>query len=344
MSGDTMRRVKTTEAAFLDWAERALPDLVERLNDTQDRMLLGFGSGIVARVNDAAPDVTLKLDSAFGVAGLTRAALLLQEGEQIVFAAAAAGTTMRDAAGVISSIVLDSDGDDDVILDVVPTELADNDFVFLGDATQQAITDPATSRGKDFGGLLGMVDDGGILASFQGIDRTATGNRKWQSKIIASGDGSPANVLNEDLLALADDEVFVHGGGKTDLVVTSRDANRQYWRSLRLDRSLNDPRGYTGGTEGQSIRLGDRLVPIKVSRKMPPQLAFGLQRDTFRRHELGKWEWDDTPGSIWNRVTDGVGRKDAFFAVGHLYKEMSCFAPAKNWRIDDINPAASVSA
>jgi hypothetical protein len=49
MTGDTMRRVRTNEGAFLNWAERALPDLVSRLVNTTDRMGIGFGSGVLGR-------------------------------------------------------------------------------------------------------------------------------------------------------------------------------------------------------------------------------------------------------------------------------------------------------
>jgi hypothetical protein len=32
-------------------------------------------------------------------------------------------------------------------------------------------------------------------------------------------------------------------------------------------------------------------------------------------------------------VTDGTGRKDAFYAVGNWYMQTGCLAPRKNWRI-----------
>jgi hypothetical protein len=41
MTGDTMRRVRSSEGAFLNWADRALPDLVVRLVNTIDRMAIG---------------------------------------------------------------------------------------------------------------------------------------------------------------------------------------------------------------------------------------------------------------------------------------------------------------
>lgn len=73
MTGDVMRRVRTNEGAFLDWGERALPDLVTRLNDNMDRQMLGFGGGILARLADAdtGTGTTVLIDRSFGVTGLS---------------------------------------------------------------------------------------------------------------------------------------------------------------------------------------------------------------------------------------------------------------------------------
>jgi hypothetical protein len=76
---------------------------------------------------------------------------------------------------------------------------------------------------------------------------------------------------------------------------------------------------------------------MMVARKLPPEVCFALQSDTWRRLTLGTWDWDDRTGSIWNRVTDSVGRKDAFFATGNMYEQLFCTAPRKNVRIDNLS-------
>lgn len=335
MLGDVMRRVRTNEGAFLDWGERALPDLVSRMVDLKDRMMLGYGSGILGRVAaaDTSAGTTILIDRNMGVTGLSGEFLNFLEGKRIVFSAAADGDPLRVAGVGQSCQVLDAT-DGQIVVSARPTGVVPGDYIFDGDDTGSAI--PASGQAREFMGLLGMVDDGGILPEFQEIVRADY--RKWQSVVINSTTDH-AGELNEDLLTEADDQCFVLGGGKINLFCTSRAANRVYWRSLRLDRTINDPDGrYTGGLAraGTSIILGDRNVPIKVARKMAPELAFGLQTNTFKRWQLGRWEWDDTTGSIWNRATDGVGRKDAYYAVGHLYIQMGCFAPRKNFRIDNL--------
>jgi hypothetical protein len=142
--------------------------------------------------------------------------------------------------------------------------------------------------------------------------------------------------MTEELITYADDEVTVKGAGKIDTMIMSRSAARGYWQSLKGDRTMMDPRSYTGGKAGLSVLLGDRTLDLKVSRKLAPELSFGLQANTWRRLTLGQWEWDDRTGSIWNRVTDATGRKDAFYAVGNMYEQLFCMAPRKNVRIEGL--------
>lgn len=337
MLGDVMRRVRTNEGAFLDWGKRALPDLVTRLDDTMDRMMLGFGAGILGRVaaGDSGSGTTVLIDRNFGVTGLTGEFLNFLEGKSVVFSVAADGDPLRSAGVSQSAQVTDATAGQ-IVVDARPTGVVGGDYIFDGDDIGSAIPD-ATGQDREFMGILGMVDDGGILPIFQEITRSAY--RKWQAVVIDSAAGGYGSELSEDLIVYADDETFVLGSGRPNLFVTNRAANRQYWRKLRGDRTLPDPRGeFVGGVSRTAIKLGDRELKLKVARKMPPELAFGLQTDTFKRWQLGRWEWDDTTGSIWNRSTDSVGRKDAFFAVGHLYIQMGCFAPRKNFRIDNLAP------
>jgi hypothetical protein len=352
MTGDTMRRVRTNEGAFLNWAERALPDLVSRLVNTVDRMGVGFGAGAVAKAaslvtgaGTPADPFVVTLGAAHGVDGLGPVHTLFLEGEQIVFGTDITGATLRGGATpstIVENIEDNGDGTATATLSADPGAVAIGDFVFLGDDTQQAVEEASTGRPREFMGLLGHVDDGGIVAEYQEIDRAD--HRLWRGVMIDAAAHWNADILDEDLVTEADDKTFIEGGGKPDLFVTSRAAIRQYWRHLRGDRTINDPTAYTGGPgDGPFINFGDRTLRLRVSRKMPHELAFGLQTDTFKAWTLGRWEWDDTPGSIWNRVTDGVGRKDAFYAVGHLYKELGNLGPAKNFRINNIDPRADIT-
>ncbi len=344
MSGDVMKRVRGNMGAYLNWLERALPDLVERLRNEADRMALGYGAGIKARVNMAVPAATLTIDSAFGLSTapgpLTKAWLQFLEGESVVFAADAAATTIRgssaaDRAATITKIDV---ANSQIVLDHLPNAVADNDFILPGDAAGlSGLT--AAGDDREFMGLLGMVDDGSVLAEFQGLTRADY--RLWNANDFDAQDNTIdaefTGSLNETLLTYADDETYVRGGGKMETFLTSRDGLRSYWKTLKTDRTINDPRAFMGGKGRLRIILGDRDVELRAVRKMPPELGFGLQKDGFKRWELDGYQWDDTTGSIWNRVTDGVGRKDAFYAVGNWYMQLGCLKPAAQFRIRNLN-------
>lgn len=340
MTGDVMRRVKGDMGAFLNWAERALPDLVTRLNNEIDRSLIGFGAGIKARVQGAPAGAVIPVDRSFGVTGSLDPFLAFLEGERIVFSANANGNPLRAAGVGQSAKIVDVNPDtatpdvfQNITVDVVPAGVVANDYIFAGDPAGSSTQD-AAGADREFMGLLGMVDNGTVLATFQNLLRATY--RLWKSIVI---DGSPApysGILTEGLLTLADDETYTKGGGKPNLIITSRSGLRSYWNSLKSDRVLNDPRAYTGGKGPVQVILGDRTVTLKAVRKMPPNFTFGLQTDTFKRWTLGGWQWDDTPGSIWQRVTDATGRKDAYYAVGNLYKQLGNLFPRKNWRIEKL--------
>lgn len=340
MTGDVMRRVRGDMGAYLNWMERALPDLVTRLKNEGDRMTLGYGAGIKARINALPGGVDVDIDRSMGVqiggANLTDAFLQFLEGERIVASANANGTPLRNAGAGQSARIVNVNSDltpARLTVDAIPAAWAPNDYLFAGDPSG-ASTQDAGGADREFMGLLGMVDDGTVLSTFQNLLRASY--KLWNC-VTVNGGAAPYNgVLSEDLLVYADDQCFVLGGGKADAIVTSRSGARSYWKSLKGDRVINDPRSYTGGKGKLGVLLGDRELELKVMRKMPPELAFGLQRDTFKRWTLGGYVWDDTTGAIWNRVTDGTGRKDAFYAVGNMYKQLGCLAPRKNFRIHGL--------
>lgn len=344
MSGDTMKKVMSDEGAFLNYAERSLPFLVERLKNEVDRMYIGFGAGIKARVTaggvtPTGTGMTVPIDRALGITGYEDAFLQFLERERVVFSSTAAGTALRNAGSSQSGQITSVDENTGVLTIACQASLSAavsaNDYIFAGDSAGASSQFGGVDR--EIAGLLAGVDDGNVLATYNNIARS--GNRLWQAIVIAGGTAPWTGSLTEDLLTFADDEVTVKGAGKVDQLVLSRSAARSYWKSLKGDRQFINPQGqYTGGKskDGLSIMLADRTLPFRVARKLPPNTSFLLQKDTWRRITLGSWEWDDRTGAIWNRVTDAQGRKDAFYAVGNMYEQLFCLAPRKNCRIDGL--------
>lgn len=337
MSGDTMRRVRQGEGAFTTWARRHLPDLKERVDHELDRMLLGYGAGIRAQVNDADPDdgdKTIGIDNAFGITGLEDAWLQFMEREFIVFGPNADGTSLRDGGQEYEIVDVDPDTGKLELASEPSANVADNDFIFGGDSAGFSGQDSGTDR--EIMGLLGMVDDGSILTTFQGLNRNDY--RPWRAQVFDASVAPWNGALTEDLLTYADDQTFVRAKGEIDYLCMSRTATRNFWANLKDDKRLVDPRSFFGGKEEPlQMIFGDRQVSLREVRKMPGSLLFGLQSDTLKHWRNTGWEWDDLTGSIWNRVTDGTGRKDTFYAVGHIVLQTGCVAPHKNFKITGLD-------
>lgn len=332
MSGEVYRRAKQGEGSFISWAERALPDLVRRVTNDIDRQLMGYGQAICARVGDASPSTTVNLLSAYGVANLTNANLLFSRGMQLRYSPNADASSPRAGVALVQkSMQSSTTGAGSLTISALPTGAAQNDYIFSGDANATSGHDGGTVD-KELMGFLGMVDDGTILTTFQGLARA--NYNEWNAESIDSSVAPYNQTLSEDLILQLDQDVYQLGNGRPDTLVASRSGWRSLGKSLRGDRmftrSSTEQADYRGGARRLTIELGDREVEVRVARKCPPQTAFLIEKASMKRWHNAGWFWDDTTGSIWNRVTDNVGRKDAYYAVGLIVMQTGCLAPAHN--------------
>lgn len=338
MTGDVMEKVVGDEGAFINYMERALPDTKERVLNEMDRMYIGFGAGIKARIKTGSIDSgagTIEVDRSLGVTGYEDAFLMFQEGETIVFSSTPAGAVIKNAGSTQAALVenVEEDGTLTLTADAALwAALANNDYIFAGDQAGASSQNGGVDR--EIAGLLAGVDDGGILATYNNVTRS--GNRTFNSRVIDAS-GAPYNgVMTEVLLTIADAVTSQSTQSKINALVVSPHAPIGYWNDLKAAKVLNDPRNFTGGFGSTSIMLGDRTLAFKTARKLPPQIAFGLNTSTWRRFTLGTWEWVSRGGSIWNLVTDAIGRKDAYFAFGKLYEQLACINPRRNFRIEGL--------
>lgn len=330
MSGRVMRRVRQGPAAFASWAEDILPKRVKHLAFQKDVALMGSGTGILFQVNMATPASTaLAINNAHGVSGLTGATFNVWLGDKLRFASDAAGATLRTGAAVVKKVNFAAGTID---IDALPTSLATGDYAALGTANTTAFGSKANM------GLLGIVDDGTILSTFQGLSRSTY--QQLNAHIVDSASVVQGNggQFSEDLLEYASRIAYERGLADPDVIVCSRSSRSAYWKDLKADRRINDPAGtYRGGMgSGLSVILGDKEVPLHVVRKCPESIAFMLKRDSLKRFVTTPGRWDDTTGSIWNRVTDSTGRKDAFYATYLEEFEVASSAPNQNVKITGL--------
>lgn len=318
-TAEVLKKIKKDKAAFVNWAKEQFPRFRENLADEYDRQLLGDGSGIRGRVNQAVPATAgTAVDSTLGVAGLDRTLLQFRRGMHLRAGPNADGSGLRATTYTVDDIDWDNEA---LVLDTV-ANLADNDYLFEGDAADN-------SAGKDMMGLFGLIDDGGIVETLQNIDRT---DFLWFKSYVHDGDNE---IIDETMLLEADRIARLRGGGRVDAIVMSEEAFNACWATLKADRAINDPRSYTGGRKGITIMFGaTRTINLRTARKIPSTITFGLQKDMIRKMVMHEWEWDDTTGAIWKQVVDSTGRKDAFYAYGSAYGEIAIKSPQRCWRLE----------
>jgi hypothetical protein len=335
MSGKVMRRVREGQAAFATWAEQILPERIKRLAFHKDRALMGAGNGILFQLNGTPGSATgIAINNAFGISGLGTPTYNMYLGDSLRFSSAADGSGLRTGAAVVQNVHYAASTID---TDVLPTSSTSGDYVALGDANVNGFGT------KENMGLLGIVDDGTVVPTFQGLSRTTYPLMQAQIVNAATANGGVfGGTFGEELLEFSDRTAYEHGLGKPDVIVCSRSARAAYWKSLKSDRRINDPAGsYVGGISRDGLRMivGDRELGLKVSRKCPTSVAFMLQKDTLRMFRVGPGRWDDTSGSIWNRTIDTTGRKDAYYAV--YIEEFEVASPAPNRNVLITNLAAA---
>lgn len=339
LSGRALRRVKQGPAAFVTWASDYLPRKARRLAFHLDRQRLGTGTGIIARMNGAPDGTGDPMDTMFGVSGLDdRPAMLVLRDDLIRIGPNADGSSLRTGNLQITAVHYDTKAIDTALSSAVgtpatATSAADNDYIFLGDGNVQS------AGVREMMGLEGIIDDGTNLSTFQGVTRASF--PELNSQIIDSTAAGWDTTLSEEILDYADGFAWERGNeGRPSTVLVNRSGQRSFWKNMKNDRVLNDPAGmFKGGRAKLRMMLGDRVVTLQQARKVPASRCYGIDGTGIQRFKIGSGRWDDTDGSVWNRVVDSTGRKDAFFAVYVLEEEMGAGNPAGSFKITGLAEA-----
>ncbi len=348
MTGDTMRRMRKGNGSWVDFADQALADLSDKAREAMDRSALLYGWNIRAQAVGAPTLVStgvydLQSKNWGGIAGALNPWLLFNENDSIVFASSLGPpVVVRTAGGFTKAVVVDVN--DDAAVPTLRVEMnaalaaviAANDYIGEGDARGNSFPagNPAVER--DMMGLVGHVDDGTYIATYFNVTRSA--HRRFRCiDVDTATKGSQDSRFTEDTIDYGDSVASQKARTAINAIVCSTEHNTQYWNSLKTDRRFNDQRSMVGGkAKGMQIMLGDRSVTLRVIRKLTSSLAFGLDTSTFHMYSGGPLQWDNSTGSLWNRVVDNTGPKDKFYATAFLYRQMWNHFPRKNIRFKNL--------
>lgn len=178
MTGQSMLLAKKDISAFVDAKANEMEGIVTDVTRDFNRQLHNDGTGVICQANGAGSGTaTLVLNNQN--VGATVAQYL--EGKYIDIKTTRTGGSTEVSNVQVSAVVSDSATAATVTLASTQT-WSDDSFIFI-----------SGNQNNEVVGLYGAVDDGGVLATYMGIDRTAAGNRYWQANDL-NNSGTPRNM------------------------------------------------------------------------------------------------------------------------------------------------------
>jgi hypothetical protein len=335
MTRNIMANAVKSKAAFADWAEVELTKTERALRADLDRQAIGYGAGILCRIDDASIDATLDIDAPYGLASNTKGWLPgIRRGMRLVAGPNADGSALRSNGTsrlVLSVNKAGNSGGGTITLDADPSAVgwAQNDYLFRGDDLGNNA--PEDGVEVEMMGLLGMIDNGDILDTFQNISRGTYD--EWKAQVVDASAAPYSTLATETLFMRMADDADELGDGDIDVFLTSKGAFRNAFIEVQKQLGyggMTGPDNQKMGSKGIRVNIGDRTVEIRAFPKMPIGRVIGLDTSTLYRYHLSGFEWDDTTGAIWKQVAVGQGIKDAWYAYGRTEMELGCTGPQQS--------------
>lgn len=310
-----------------------MDSLLESMSFHRNRVVWGYGSGILALVNGAqVADQTVEVDSPGNVAGSVGGGRFLDgdsdSGMYVAFLDAGnniqATATITAVAGTLLNVTTD-----------VPVTCDDNAKIVIAQSVTQ------TSLNQEPEGLLAGIDDGTYVGTYHGLSRTTY---PILNAYVTTGVGA----LSLDAIQQMCDAVSIKTGKMFDLFACEHAVRRAYLTLLETDRrytgaDLMRPDGGTAAAKkpsGRTITYGD--IPIFTDRDAPYRMLFGINKASWTRYAENEGQWADEEGSVLKWVNE----YDEYTAFYFIQDNFHCQRPNVNARAEgiDVNQLALKAA
>ena len=337
LSAQVMKASQGGRNAFRPAMEREMEGIIKTMSADRGRAIFHDGRGILALVNGAATSATQTLDAPGGVAGATNGSRFIRKGMIIGCINATTGAVRATTVATVSSVAA---AGATIGLDVSRT-WTDNDYV-VRFATTGSTAVGDTSYNKEFMGLLGHVDDGTYVATYQNVNRTTY--PIFQSQVIGTA-AAPVGALSDDLIQRGIDAADERGDGETSDLLCHHSVRRAYIAITVNDRryigaDLTKPDAGTAAAKKGTLAFGG--IPIREDKYAPYGLMFGVDRSGFKRYALVDGEWADEDGAILARVGTGSTAQDAFEGYYRMWDNFINDYPNRSFRLDGVTATVSV--
>lgn len=304
LSGQLMNASRSTKGAWAPALTTVMNDLMKAMKKLRNAYNYGDGSGAIARIT-AVGATTITLD---------RWSPLFEDLRKVDSWTAKTGGTQHLSGAAIT----DFDRSARTLTLTVGTA-AVGDYVYL-----------QNSRNNVQMGLLGAVDDGTFIGTFQGLSSTTF--KRWNSYVFDNS-GTPRNLTESLLLgALAAARMQ---DAMLDLFIGTPFQLNDLVEDVQVQRQFVNIKKYSAAI--RAVDLGG--TAFTEDPDALPGYTFGVMKENFSFFTApGGLQWMKEPGAgnILQRVRDGTGRKDAYEATLYLYRELGCKRRNTNVRIEDI--------
>ncbi|UOF78544.1 hypothetical protein [Caudoviricetes sp.] len=334
LSIQVIKHSRSNRGAFKRAMDQEMQGLVRDLSNDRNRQMFGWGSGVLALINEATPtgDTTLIVDAPGGVAGATHGNRFLNVGMNVAFINPANGAIRGQARNVTA---INTNGTEVTLNSAPPAGTANNDYIVrAAKSTTTVVTDTAYNREPM--GLLGLIDDGTFVATLHGVVRATY--PIFNSVVVSS-----VGPLSADILQRGLDVADQVGEGSIKRFICHHSVRRAYLTLMESDRRYataaehSKPDAGTAAAKMKDITFGD--IPWQIDKDAPFGTLFGVDNESMTRWAEVEGEWADDDGTILMRLVD----TDAYEGRYRIFDNFSLDRPASCVRFDGITATVVVA-
>ena len=314
--------------AFINALMEEMTGLVRDMVQYRNEAMCGYGSGILCRVNGnpAANATSADVDDPGGITQASNGTRFLNPG--MIVAAVRANAIVANTPLTVDSVT-DSDT---VVFQANTADLADNDILTRAASTTVTNVED-TDHNVPIMGLLGMVDDGGLVNQYFGLNRTSY--PILQARVVAN-----AGAISGDLIQREIDVAEQRGQGSIVVHLMHHSTRRAYLNVMENDRrytgaDLRNPDLGTKATQvvkGQYVAFGG--VPIREEKHFPYGVWMGLDNSSFLHFVSVEGRWEDRGGSILQ--LDTANSTHTFVALFYMRDNFAMTRPNSSFRLDGL--------
>lgn len=326
VTAQVIKASRSDKGAFIRAMDSEQKGLVEDISRQRNRMLAGYGKGLLAIINGAANNAQQTVDSPGGVAGTVNPTRFLKVG-MVVAIVDPTGATVRGIQ-TITSI----DSDTQFTMDAA-INAQDNDVIVAGVSYGAGQT--ANAFGIEPMGILGLADSTSFVSTVFTLDRSQAANKYFRSQILSN-----VGPISEDVIQRGIDNTEEISGEVIDTFLAHVSLRREIMKLTQADRRYNVNPGQTVSSFDAGSKVGTfksdqsfNGIPIKVDKDFAYGTLVGLNKEhIFWVPEVeGEWAADD--GHVLLRVNN----KDNYEARYRLYENFFSDKGSSLLRFDGVS-------